>query len=104
VGAVQWDLGIQGAALLAGMSLAFGVLAQLVAGKATTRWLWLVAAAAYFAGGLLISEFWFGWATQAELQPNIDGLSFDEVLLLGSLVGIAAVVVTRYVTHRGRHR
>ena len=63
-------------------------------GKATTRWLWLIAAAGYFVGGLFISEVWFGWATQEELQPNIDGLSFDEVLLHRPDPGIMTVLVT----------
>jgi hypothetical protein len=87
------------------MSFGFGVIAQLVAGRATTRWLWLIAAAGYFVGGLFTSEVWFGWATQEELQPNIDGLSFDEVLLFGLVSGIVTVLVTWYVTRRtGRHR
>jgi ABC-type uncharacterized transport system permease subunit len=44
----------------------------------------------------------FGWATEEELQPNIDGLSFDEVLLIGFLPGIAAVVVSWYMARRTR--
>jgi hypothetical protein len=36
---------------------------------------------AFFVAGLLISEVWFGSAAQADLQPNIDGLSRDEALL-----------------------
>ncbi|HSO53045.1 MAG TPA: hypothetical protein VL330_09905 [Actinomycetes bacterium] len=100
---MQWDLGLRGLGLLVAMSLGFGVIAQLMAGKTTTRWLWLIASAGYFVGGLFISEVWFGWATQEELQPNIDGLSFDEVLLL-VFPGIAAVLVTRYVTRRVRRR
>jgi hypothetical protein len=99
---VQYDLGLTGLALLIGMSLAFGVVAQLVVGRATTRWLWLIAAAVYFVGGLFISEVWFGWATGAELQPNIDGLSFDEVLLIGLVPGILSVVVTWYFTRRAK--
>jgi hypothetical protein len=79
-----------------------GVIAQVVAGRATTRWLWLIAAAGYFVVGLLTSEVWFGWATQEELQPNIDRLSFDEVLLFGLLSGIVTVFVTWYVTRRIR--
>ena len=78
---MQWDLGLQGLGLLVAMSLGFGVLAELIAGKRTTRWLWLIASAAAFVGGLLTSEVWFDWATEEELQPNIDGLSFDEALL-----------------------
>lgn len=101
---MQWDLGPLGMGLLASMSLAFGLIAHLVAGRATTRWLWLIAAVTYFVGGILISEGWFGWATEEDLQPNIDGLSFDEVLLIGLVPGIAAVLVTRYVTHRARRR
>jgi hypothetical protein len=100
---MQWDLGLQGLGLLVVMSLGFGVIARLV-GRATTRWLWLIAAAGYFVGGLFISEVWFGWATQEELQPNIDGLSFDEVLLLSLVPGVVTVLVTRYVTRRTRRR
>lgn len=99
--AVQWDLGLQAVGLLIAMSLGFGVIAQLVAGKSTTRWLWLIAGVTFFVSGLLISEAWFGWATEEDLQPNIDGLSFDEVLL-ALIPGIASVIVTRYVTRRGR--
>jgi hypothetical protein len=101
---MQWDLGVQGMGLLVLMSVVFGALAQLVAGRSTTRWLWLIAAGAYFVGGLFVSEVWFGWANEEELQPNIDGLSFDEVLLLGLVPGVVAVLVTRYVTRRRRHR
>ena len=61
---MHWDLGLQGLGLLIVMSLGFGVIAQLVVGRATTRWLWLIAAAGYFVGGLFISEVWFGWATK----------------------------------------
>jgi hypothetical protein len=102
VGAMQWDLGLQGLGLLIAMSFGFGGIAQLAAGRATTRWLWLIAAAGYFVGGLFTSEVWFGWATQEELQPNIDGLSFDEVLLFGLVSGVMTVLVTRYVTRRTR--
>jgi hypothetical protein len=102
VGAMQWDLGLRGLALLVAMSLGFGVIAQLVVRRAATRWLWLIAAAGYFVGGLFISEAWFGWATQEELQPNIDGLSFDEVLLIGLVPGVVTVLVTWYVARRTR--
>ena len=99
---MQWDLGLRGLGLLFVMSIGFGILAQLVVGRTTTRWLWLIASAAYLVGGLFVSEVWFGWATQEELQPNIDGLSFDEVLLIALVPGIVAVLVTRYVTRRQR--
>ncbi len=101
---MQWDLGLQGVGLLLGMSLGFGLLAAVVAGrkKRTTGWLWLIAAGTFFVAGLLTSEVWFGWATEEDLQPNVDGLSFDETLLFGLLAGIAAVVVTR-LGSRHRH-
>ena len=99
---MQWDIGLQGLGVLILMSLGFGVIAQLVAGRATTRWLWMIAGAAYFVGGLFISEVWFGWATEVDLQPNIDGLSFDEVLLIGLVPGILSVLITWYVTRRRR--
>ncbi|HLF60135.1 MAG TPA: hypothetical protein VI980_03025 [Acidimicrobiia bacterium] len=99
---MQWDLGLQGLGLLILMSLGFGVVAQLVMGKATTRWLWIIASAAYFIGALFTSEVWFGSATQEELQPNIDGLSFDEALLIGLVAGIVSVLVTWYVTRTTR--
>lgn len=98
---MRWDLGLQGLGVLALISIGFGVIAQLIGAGAATRWLWLIAAAGYFVVGLLISEVWFGWATEEDLQPNIDGLSFDEVLL-GFLPGIAVVLVIRYRSRRRR--
>jgi hypothetical protein len=97
----MWDLGLRGLGLLIVMSLGFGAIAQLVMWRATTHWLWLIVSAAFFASGLFISEVWFGWATQEELQPNIDGLSFDEVLL-GIVPGTVTVLVTWYITWRSR--
>lgn len=92
---MTWDLGLWGLAYLLAMSLAFGLVAQLVAGRVTTKWLWLIATAGFFVVGLFISEVLFGWATEEDLQPNIDGLSRDEVLLLGLIPGIAAVLLAR---------
>jgi hypothetical protein len=97
---IEWDLGLQGIGVLALMSVAFGVVAQLVFGRATTSWIGLIVAAVHFVSGLFISEVWFGWATQEELQPNIDGLSFDEVLL----AAFPAVVVVLVLRHLGRRR
>lgn len=99
---MQWDLGVQGLGLLIGMSMAFGLIAHVVAGRHTTRWMGVIAAAGYFVGGLFISEVWFGWATAEDLQPNIDGLSFDEVLLIGLVPGVVTVLVTRYLSRRAR--
>jgi cation transport ATPase len=103
VSTVQWDLGIQGIALLIVMSLAFGVFTQVVFWHRTTPWLGLIASVAAFVVGAFVSEVWFGWATAAELQPNIDGLSFDETLI-GFLVGGAVVLVARYLAARNPRR
>ena len=48
---------------------------------------------------VIISEVWFGWATEEELQPNIDGLSFDETLL-GVPAGAVVLVVIRMLLRR----
>jgi hypothetical protein len=97
---MQWDLGPLGLGLLAVMSIGFGFLAHLLAGRTATRWLWLVVAAVYFLVGLLTSEMWFGWATEEELRPNVDGLSFDEVLLIGLAPVAVAVLISRYLGRR----
>lgn len=97
---MQWDLGLQGLGLLLVMSLAFGLIAQLLLARRTTRWLWLIATTTYFLSGLFVSEVWFGWATEEDLQPNIDGLSFDEVLLLSLLAGVLVVLAVWVVARR----
>jgi hypothetical protein len=102
VAVVEWDLGLEGVAVLAVMSLVFGAFTQVVFWGLVSRWLWLLAAAVFFLAGLLISEVWFGWATDEELQPNLDGLSFDEVLL-GYAIGIPIVLVARFLYGRS-HR
>jgi hypothetical protein len=97
---VQWDLGFQGLATLAGLAIALGVVAQLLFWSRATWWVGPVAAIAYLVIGIVVSEVMFGWATEVELQPNIDGLSFDEALAAW-VVSLAAVVAIRYLA-RGR--
>jgi hypothetical protein len=95
---VEWDLGVAGIGVLALLAIGFGVVAQLLFwGRGW--WIGAVAAGLSFVAGILISEVWFGWATGEDLQPNIDGLSFDEVLL-GFLVGLPVLVVVRLVARR----
>jgi hypothetical protein len=80
---MMWDQGLKGLGFLLFMSVVFGFIAQAVAGRTTTGWLWPIASAAYFIGGLFS----------------------DEGLLLGLLLGIASVFVTWFVTRRRRrHR
>lgn len=98
---MEWDLGVLGLAVLAGLSLGFGLVAHLVLGRNVPRWTWLAAGAAYFVLGLVISEVWFGWATEEELQPNVDGLSFDETFI-GLVPGFIAVLLIRRRMRRGR--
>lgn len=99
---MDWDLGFVGLGLLLAMSLGFGLLAQLFAGRGTTRWMWLIGGGTFFVLGLLISEAWFGWATEEDLQPNYDGLSFDETLL-ALFPSVAVVLVVRYLMRRRHH-
>lgn len=101
---MEWDLGPTGIGLLLVMSVVAGGIAQLIAARATTVWVGVIVGATYFVAGLLISEVWFGAATAAELQPNIDGLSFDEVLLIGLAPAIGALLVTWLATRRSHHR
>jgi uncharacterized membrane protein YhhN len=98
---VEYDLGLQALAILAGMSLVFGVIAHVVFGR-DTRWMWLIGAIGFLIGGLVASEVMFSWATAAELQPQIDGLSFDEALLGGLVVGVPVVLLAWWVKRR-RH-
>ncbi len=99
---MRWDLGIQGVGLLALMAIVAGIVTHLVWGRTSPRWLWLAASIAYVAIGMFVSEVWFGWATQEELQPNIDGLSFDEVLLIAFVLPLVVVAVARVISHRRR--
>ena len=94
---MQWDLGLQGLGILVGLSLGFGLIAQFV-GKAGTRWDWLIGATAYFIGGLFVSEVMFGTMTVDDIQPIIDGLAFDEAMLISLIPGILAVLVARLAT------
>lgn len=99
---MHWDLGPEGVAMLAVISLAFGVLAGAIVGGDWTRRIRTagITTAACFGVGVLTSEWLFGWATQEELQPNIDGLSRDEVLLSSALTTAAVVALTRYLARR----
>ncbi|CAN7336565.1 hypothetical protein LJR078_001941 [Arthrobacter sp. LjRoot78] len=101
---MQWDLGLQGLALLLALSLGFGVVAGLAVGRGAAHRLWTMAIAvvACFGIGLFTSEVWFGWATEEELQPNIDGLSFDEVLLSGAVTTVLVVLSARLLPRKAR--
>jgi hypothetical protein len=103
---MQWDMGLQGVVVMAGIALAFGVLAALLVGGGLTRRAWaaVITTVACFGAGLLTSEWLFGWATEEELQPNVDGLSRDEVLLSSFLVTVAVVVGLRLAARRARRR
>ncbi|MFC7494208.1 MULTISPECIES: hypothetical protein [unclassified Nocardioides] len=102
---MQWDLGLQGLAVLGVISLEFGVVAGLAVGGRSLAGRLIAAAIttiACFAAGAFTSEVLFGWATEKQLQPNIDGLSRDEILLSGVVTTVAVVLVTRHVAHRTR--
>lgn len=92
-----WDLGPQGLAVLGAISLGFGLAAGLLVGGGSARRLWAAAITLVlsFGVGVLTSEWLFGWATEEDLQPNVDGLSRDEVLLSSLLTTVAVVLVLR---------
>jgi hypothetical protein len=100
-------------AVLVVISLCFGVGSALFVDGGRARRLWAVAitTVACVGVGLITSEWLFGWATEEDLQPNVDGLSRDEVLLSSLLTTALVVVVMRYVgrrkqgakPHSGRH-
>jgi len=95
-----WDLGLRGAGVLLIYAAGFGVVAAVLLHRYYASWIvGLIATTAYFVGGLAISEWWFGWATAEDLQPNIDGLSRDETLLAW-IPGIIAVLVVRHYARR----
>jgi hypothetical protein len=102
---MQFDLGLQGLGVLIVTSLAFGGIAQVVLGRGSTHWLWLIGAAAWFIGGLLASEVVWGSLTVEEIQPIVDGLALDESLLGGLVLGVPVVLVTWFLARRSRlHR
>ena len=103
---MEWDLGLQGLAVLAAMSLGSGVIAGLIVGKGVEYRLVATAitTVACFGVGLVTSEVMFGWATEEELQPNIDGLSRDEVFLSSVLTTAVVVLVMRHLAHSRRRR
>jgi len=96
---MNFDLGLQGLALLIVPALAFGLVAQLIAWNSATYWMWLIGAVAWFVGGLFASEVLYGSeVTEQNLQPLIDGLLWDEALIGGLVTGAVAVLVTWFAT------
>lgn len=98
-----FDLGVQGFGILLVSSLVFGAAAQVILGRGTTPWMWLIGAVAWFVGGLWMSEVLFATATVDEIQPIIDGLALDESMLGGLIVGIPVVLVTWFVARSRAH-
>lgn len=101
---MQWDLGSEGLLVLGALSLGFAVVAGLLVGGGWARRSWAmgITTVACFGVGLLTSEWVFGWADEEELQPNVDGLSRDEVLLSSVVTTAVVVVLVRYVAHRAQ--
>ena len=93
---MNYDIGPAGIAVLVGISLGFGLIVQFV-GHAGSRWEWLVGSLAFLIGGLIASELVFAGQ---DVQPIIDGLSFDESLAGGIVTGIPIAVVTRGLSRR----
>lgn len=101
---MQWDLGLQGFAVLGAISIGFGVGAAVLVGRGWSHRLWatVITTVTCVGVGVLTSEWLFGWATEEDLQPNIDGLSRDEVLLSSVVTTAFVVLAMRYVARRGQ--
>ncbi|MEX2158641.1 MAG: hypothetical protein WEB04_04490 [Dehalococcoidia bacterium] len=54
--------------------------------------------------GVLINEVWFGWATEEDIHPNIDGLPFDEAAWISLLPGLALMLLAWILGRRARAR
>ena len=95
---MTYDLGSTGLQILLAYAFGFGEIVQLIVGVSRTRWLWLLAAAGWFVGGIFMSEVLFAKATIDEIQPIIEGLAYDEALLGGLVGGLIVAVATWFVT------
>jgi len=69
---MQWDLGLQGLAVLGAISLGFGMVVGLLVGEVgrTRLWVAVITTVACFGVGVLTSRWLFGWATEEDLQPT----------------------------------
>lgn len=95
---MEFDLGIQGLGILLALAVGVGLVAQFLP-RSGTPWAGVIAGVAAFIGGLFVSEVMFAGATEAEIQPVIDGLAFDEALFGTIGVGLVAMLVTRFLAH-----
>jgi hypothetical protein len=84
------------------ISLAFGLAAQLMLARVTTRWIGIVGGIAWFVGGLLASEVLFGTRSGAEIAV-VDGLAFHQSLIGGFVLGMGAIVIAWVATDRPHH-
>ena len=98
---MTWDLGPWGVSVLVAISLGFGLLGAVLAGRGPARRMGVAAVTtvACIVVGLMTSEGLFGWATEQDLQPNVDGLSRDEVVLSSLLTTVLVVLVLRLRGH-----
>ncbi|NJD27781.1 MAG: hypothetical protein FIA92_05735 [Chloroflexi bacterium] len=96
---MQFDLGIAGFGLLILVSLAFGVVVQLI-GKPGTSVDGLIAGMGWFVGALVASEL-VGVDVGARV---VDGLALDAVVVGGGLIGVPLALVLRlYGDRRSRN-
>ncbi len=96
------DLGLDGLVILLAVSAGFGLAAQLMLSRVTTRWIGIIGGLAWLAGGFLASEVMFGSASGGDIAI-VGGLAFHQSLVGGFVVGMSAILVTWVGTDR-RHR
>jgi len=96
------DLGLQGLGILVTISLAFGLAAQLMLARVTSRWIGIIGGLGWLVGGFVASEVIFGGRSGGDIAL-VDGLAFHQSLIGGFVVGMGAVIVTWAVTDRPHH-
>lgn len=99
---MKLELALEGFALLYMFSTIFGGAAHVMFARSSTRWMWLIGSVAFFIGGLVMSEVFFGTATVDDVQPFIGGLAVDESAFGGLLLGVPVVIATWYLARTGR--
>jgi hypothetical protein len=91
---MAWDLGIASLLALGALSIAVGLLVQLMGGSEAPDWLWVRVAAVYFVIGAWLTDAWFGWASAGQL-------TVEDVVLVGLAPVPAVLLVARSMSRRG---
>ena len=97
---MAWDLGIAALLALGALSVAVGLVVQLIC-NSDSAWFWVRVAVVYFVVCAWMAYAWFGWASAGDL-------TIEDLLLVGIAPIPAVVLVVRSTAHgsgrrAGRH-